>query len=96
MKESTTIENVNKATSFNLTGIHIDGSPVSTQVWSSDGSPAQAAGRILAWLKNGKQDDVWNQPVVAAFIHVTATKETFSYDLTQLADIDLLHKMAGS
>lgn len=88
-----------KATCFNLNAVNEIGSSVSTQVWSDSGSPSEAAKRLLEWDAEGIADRragrTWNRPLHAAFIHVTATGETFHYNFEQEADVRALEMMAN-
>lgn len=85
------IKNSGKHGYFNLTAITDKGGAMSTQVWSQTGSPAQAAKTIIEWRDRGEackgDPQAFDSQILYAFIHSTATGETYRYDLDKTSHL---------
>ena len=83
--------------SHNLTGIYADMSPVTTQIW--EGGRVEVAKRLLEWFDKGEAakttgKEIWNRPLIHAYVYAHTTSETRFYDLTDANHRQTLRQMA--
>ena len=80
---------------YNVNMVTDEGSSVSHQTWSDDGSPRRAARRVMERIEGGlDESNSWDLPLVRVYIHCTATKATYEFDLTNGAHLNRLQQMA--